>query len=185
MTQGLSLRMSYHVAWSIKFEFLLLRHQITFISAHTWRTCNSAVNVCLQSEVWNYSREPDRSGWTWNKQKQQAHIRWQHMYSSELFFILSNKPSLQLFYFLFRLTMLRAASLRVCIISRSCRWVLSTTFTFRRPVCLKRLTVIHALMAVAAMQGADQHIRSGLGFSILPEDTDQENRTSDLQITRC
>ena len=30
---------------------------------------------------------------------------------------------------------------------------------------------IHTLMAVAAMQGADQHIRSSLGFSILPKDT--------------
>ena len=35
--------------------------------------------------------------------------------------------------------------------------------------CPKRLTVIHTL--VAAMQGADQHIRSSLGFSILPEVT--------------
>ena len=30
---------------------------------------------------------------------------------------------------------------------------------------------IHTLMVVAAMQGADQHIRSSLGFSILPKDT--------------
>ena len=26
-------------------------------------------------------------------------------------------------------------------------------------------------MAVAAMEGADWHIRSGFGFSVLPEDT--------------
>ena len=32
-------------------------------------------------------------------------------------------------------------------------------------------TYIHTLMAVAAMQGDDQHIRSSLGFSILPKDT--------------
>ena len=30
---------------------------------------------------------------------------------------------------------------------------------------------IHKLMAMAAMQGADQHMRSSLGFSILPKDT--------------
>ena len=30
---------------------------------------------------------------------------------------------------------------------------------------------IHTLMAVAAMQGANQHIRSNLGFSVLPKDT--------------
>ena len=35
-------------------------------------------------------------------------------------------------------------------------------------------------MVVAAMQGADQHIRSSLGFSILPKDTS----TCDLPITR-
>ena len=39
---------------------------------------------------------------------------------------------------------------------------------FFRP---KWLTVIHTLTAMAAMQGADQHIRSSLGFSILPKDT--------------
>ena len=32
-------------------------------------------------------------------------------------------------------------------------------------------TYIHTLMVVAAMQGADQHIRSSLGFSILRKDT--------------
>ena len=46
------------------------------------------------------------------------------------------------------------------------------TFTFSRCICPKRLTVIHTnihtLMAVAATQGAYQHIRSSLGFSILP-----------------
>ena len=30
---------------------------------------------------------------------------------------------------------------------------------------------IYTLTAVATMQGADQHIRSSLGFSILPKDT--------------
>ena len=47
------------------------------------------------------------------------------------------------------------------------------TFTLRafsRRVCPTH-TDIHTLMAVAAMQGADQHIRSSSGFSILPEDT--------------
>ena len=46
---------------------------------------------------------------------------------------------------------------------------------FSECLCPKRLTVIqtyfHTLMVVAAMQGADQHIRSSLGFSILPKDT--------------
>ena len=41
-------------------------------------------------------------------------------------------------------------------------------------ICPRWLTVIHTyihtLMVVAAMQGADQHIRSSLGFSILPKD---------------
>ena len=32
-------------------------------------------------------------------------------------------------------------------------------------------TCIHTLMVVAAVQGADMHIRSSLGFSILPKDT--------------
>ena len=52
------------------------------------------------------------------------------------------------------------------------------TFTFRalnRRFCPKRLTVIHTyvhtLMVVAAMQGVEQHIRSSLGFSILPKNT--------------
>ena len=53
---------------------------------------------------------------------------------------------------------------------------------FRRRSCPKQLTVIHTLMAVAAMQGADQHIRSSLGFSILPKD---RNQTGDLLLTRC
>ena len=51
-------------------------------------------------------------------------------------------------------------------------------FTFRafsRRFCPKQLTVIqayiHTLMAVVAMQGADQQIRSSLRFSILPKDT--------------
>ena len=37
----------------------------------------------------------------------------------------------------------------------------------------KRLTVtdIHTHTAVAAMGGADEHIRGSLGFSILPKDT--------------
>ena len=47
--------------------------------------------------------------------------------------------------------------------------------TISRHFCPNQLTVIHTciqtLMAVAAMQGADQHIRSSLGFSILPKDT--------------
>ena len=54
----------------------------------------------------------------------------------------------------------------------------SKTFTFlafSRCFCPRRLTVIHAfihtLMAVAAIQGADQHIKSSLGFVILPKDT--------------
>ena len=34
----------------------------------------------------------------------------------------------------------------------------------------KRLTAIHTLMAVAAMQDDNQHIGSSLGFSILPKD---------------
>ena len=42
-------------------------------------------------------------------------------------------------------------------------------------LCPKRLKVIHTyidtLMAVAAMQGANQHIGSNLPFSILPKDT--------------
>ena len=49
--------------------------------------------------------------------------------------------------------------------------------------CPKRLTV----MMVAAMQGIDQHIRSNLGFSILPKDTSTcrpGNQTNDLPITR-
>ena len=51
-------------------------------------------------------------------------------------------------------------------------------FTFRafgRCFCPKWLTVMHTyiytLMAVSAMQGAEQHIRSSLGFSILPKHT--------------
>ena len=40
------------------------------------------------------------------------------------------------------------------------------------PECLAVIhTYIHRPMAVAAMQGADQHISSSLGFSILPKDT--------------
>ena len=50
-----------------------------------------------------------------------------------------------------------------------------TDGAFSRHFCPKRLTVIHTHictpMAVAAMQGADQHIRSSLGFSIFPKDT--------------
>ena len=46
---------------------------------------------------------------------------------------------------------------------------------FIRVFCPKRLTVthtyIHTLMAVAAMQGADQHVRSSLGLSILGKNT--------------
>ena len=38
-------------------------------------------------------------------------------------------------------------------------------------ICPSWLTVIHTLMALGAMQGADQHIRSTLWFSILPKDT--------------
>ena len=58
---------------------------------------------------------------------------------------------------------------------------------------LPRLTVIHTyihtLIAVAAMQGAVQHISSSLGFSILPKDTstwgtDRGTETSVLPITR-
>ena len=54
-------------------------------------------------------------------------------------------------------------------------WIIGT-FTFRafnRRFCPKRLTLIHIYihrLAVAAMQDADQHIRSSLGFSILPGD---------------
>ena len=48
-------------------------------------------------------------------------------------------------------------------------------FTLSRRFCPKQLTVIHTyihtLMAVAATQSANQHIRSSLGFSILPKDT--------------
>ena len=73
-----------------------------------------------------------------------------------------------------------------------------TFSTFIRYFCPKQLTVIqwyfHRLMAVAAMQGANQHIRSNLGFSILPTSfildcpqtlwhADQGNRTSDLPLT--
>ena len=42
---------------------------------------------------------------------------------------------------------------------------------FSRRFRPKRLTVIHTLMAVAAMQRADQHIRNSLGFSNIPKDT--------------
>ena len=46
---------------------------------------------------------------------------------------------------------------------------------FIRSFCPKRLTVfhtyIHTLMAVAAMEGANQHIRSSLEFSNLTKDT--------------
>ena len=52
----------------------------------------------------------------------------------------------------------------------------SQTFTFSafsRCFCPRRLTVIHTfirtLMVVVAIQGADQHIRSSLGFRILPK----------------
>ena len=56
--------------------------------------------------------------------------------------------------------------------------------------CPKRLTVIHlyihALMAVAAIQGADQHIRNSSGDSILPKDTawqgESNQRHSDYKI---
>ena len=48
-------------------------------------------------------------------------------------------------------------------------------FTFIRCLCPKRLTVIHTdfhtLMVLAAMQGASEHIRNSLGFSVLPKDT--------------
>ena len=47
--------------------------------------------------------------------------------------------------------------------------------TFSRLFSPKQLIVsqthIHTLMAVAAMQGADQHIRNSLGLSILSRDT--------------
>ena len=45
--------------------------------------------------------------------------------------------------------------------------------TFSRRFCPKQLSYsyIHKPMAVAATQGADQHIRSSLGVSILPKDT--------------
>ena len=66
------------------------------------------------------------------------------------------------------------------------------TMTRRRHFCPKRLTVIHTyihtLMVVAAMKGADQHIGSSLGLSILSKDTvtcRPGESTSDLQITRC
>ena len=61
---------------------------------------------------------------------------------------------------------------------------------FSRGFCPKRLTVIHTdihtLMAVAAMQGVDQHIRSSLGDQYLAQGhfADQGNQTSDLLITR-
>ena len=52
------------------------------------------------------------------------------------------------------------------------------TYTFRafiRSFSPKWLTVIHThihtLMVAAAMQGANQHIGSSLGFSVLPKDT--------------
>ena len=37
--------------------------------------------------------------------------------------------------------------------------------------CPKRLTAIHTLLVVAAMEGANQHIKRNLGFSIMPKDT--------------
>ena len=45
---------------------------------------------------------------------------------------------------------------------------------FSRRSCPKRLTVTHSYIhtLMAAMRGADQHIRSSLGFSTLPKDTD-------------
>ena len=62
---------------------------------------------------------------------------------------------------------------------------------FSRYFCPTRLKVIHTyidtLMVVAAMQGADQHMRSSLGFSILPKDTSacRTGETNQRLITRC
>ena len=67
-----------------------------------------------------------------------------------------------------------------------------TFMTFNRHLCPRQLTVIHTLMAVAAMQ----HIRSSLRFSIFPEDTltcrpeesDQQpfnNKTLALPLSQC
>ena len=59
-------------------------------------------------------------------------------------------------------------------------------------LCLKQITAmytyIHTVMAVTAVQGDNQRIRSSLGFSILPKDSltcrPRGNRTSSLPITR-
>ena len=48
-------------------------------------------------------------------------------------------------------------------------WALSRCFHPKRLAVIH--TDVHTLMMAAAMQGANQHIRSRLGFSILPKDT--------------
>ena len=42
--------------------------------------------------------------------------------------------------------------------------------TFSRHFCPKQLTVIQTLIVVAAIQGANEHIRRNLGFAILSKD---------------
>ena len=70
--------------------------------------------------------------------------------------------------------------------------ILHLADTFVCDVCMMSLsythhTHIHTLMAVAAMQGADLHIRSSWGFSILPKATltcrpgESNQRPSDKQ----
>ena len=58
---------------------------------------------------------------------------------------------------------------------------------FSRRFCPKLLTeihtYIHTLIVVAAMQGADQHIRISLGFSILLKDT-YDNKTLTLPLSQ-
>ena len=65
-------------------------------------------------------------------------------------------------------------------------WEKAGVFTVSRRFCPKWLTVnytyIHTLMAVAAMQGADQHIRRSWGSVSCPrtlQHADQGNRPSD------
>ena len=105
-----------------------------------------------------------------NKQKhreQQAHIWWQHIYSSELW--ARNLSVILLSMSADNVSRCESACVYNIMVLEA-RFVAWTTFTFSRRFCLKRLTVIHTLMVVAAMQGADQRIRSSW-FSILPKDT--------------
>ena len=54
-------------------------------------------------------------------------------------------------------------------------------FTFNRRFCPVIHTYIHTLTAMAAVQGADQHIRGRFGVQYL---ADQGDQTSDLPMTR-